>query len=162
MNASERCARIPFPRRSTGAMVRALGVAVVVVAVLGMAVLGTGPAMAAEKVKFALSWTPTGRDAGFYVALDRGFFKEQGLEVESLKGQGSGDTIKRVSVGTAVAGDPGEGRGHDPRPVPVRRVRPEGLRYSEAQGPGGEADRLAGPERHPHGLPGLRGDQPRG
>ncbi|MBI2370541.1 MAG: ABC transporter substrate-binding protein [Deltaproteobacteria bacterium] len=103
MNASERCARIPFPRRSTGAMVRALGVAVVVVALV-TAVLGTGPAMAAEKVKFALSWTPTGRDAGFYVALDRGFFKEQGLEVEILKGQGSGDTIKRVSVGTEEFG----------------------------------------------------------
>ncbi len=28
---------------------------------------------AEDQVRFALSWVPTGRDAGFYAALDRGY-----------------------------------------------------------------------------------------
>ncbi len=59
---------------------------------------------AEDKVKFALSWVPTGRDAGFYAALDRGYYKEEGLAVDILKGSGSGDTIRRVAVGTEEFG----------------------------------------------------------
>ena len=59
---------------------------------------------AEEKMRFALSWVPTGRDAGFYAALDRGHYKEEGLAVEILKGSGSGDTIRRVAVGTEEFG----------------------------------------------------------
>ena len=59
---------------------------------------------AENKVKFALSWVPTGRDAGFYAALDRGYYEEEGLTVEILKGTGSGDTIRRVGVGTEEFG----------------------------------------------------------
>ena len=64
-----------------------------------------GQAFGAEdKVKFALSWVPTGRDAGFSAALDRGHYREEGLAVEILKGSGSGDTIRRLAVGTEEFG----------------------------------------------------------
>jgi NitT/TauT family transport system substrate-binding protein len=55
-------------------------------------------------VKFALSWVPTGRDAGFHAALDRGYYKEEGLAVEILKGSGSGDTVRRVAGGSEEFG----------------------------------------------------------
>jgi NitT/TauT family transport system substrate-binding protein len=72
---------------------------------LGLILWSVAPtAGAEEQVKFALSWAPTGRDAGFYAALDRGYYKEEGLSVEILKGTGSGDTIRRVAVGTEEFG----------------------------------------------------------
>ncbi len=72
---------------------------------IGVVLLSAAQAAGAEeKVKFALSWVPTGRDAGFYAALDRGYYKEEGLAVDILKGNGSGDTIRRVAVGTEEFG----------------------------------------------------------
>lgn len=62
------------------------------------------PARALDGVKLALSWVPTGRDAGFYVALDRGHYREQGLDVAILRGNGSGDTVKRVAIGSEEFG----------------------------------------------------------
>jgi len=71
---------------------------------LGLVFWSAAQAGAEDQVRFALSWVPTGRDAGFYVALDRGYYREEGLAVEILKGNGSGDTIRRVGVGTEEFG----------------------------------------------------------
>lgn len=75
-----------------------------VVAGLSLGALLAGGAEALDSVKFALSWVPTGRDAGFYAALDRGEYREEGLDVTILKGNGSGDTVKRVAVGSEEFG----------------------------------------------------------
>lgn len=69
-----------------------------------LSLLAPGGARAADSVKFALSWVPTGRDAGFYAALERGDYRAEGLEVTILRGNGSGDTVKRVAVGTEEFG----------------------------------------------------------
>ncbi|MBI2880398.1 MAG: ABC transporter substrate-binding protein [Candidatus Tectomicrobia bacterium] len=67
------------------------------VAFLGCLVAGAiSESSAAEKVKFALDWVIAGRHAGYYVALEQGFWKEKGLDVEISRGFGSIDTVKRV------------------------------------------------------------------
>ncbi len=62
------------------------------------------PARAQERVTLQLDWIPTGEYAIYYNAIDNGFFREQGLEVAISRGQGSGDTIRRVAAGTAQFG----------------------------------------------------------
>src|SRR3981189_3119685 len=44
---------------------------------------------APEKFQFRLNWTLYGEHAWFFVALDKGFYKEEGLDVEILEGSGS-------------------------------------------------------------------------
>ncbi|MBI2370532.1 MAG: ABC transporter substrate-binding protein [Deltaproteobacteria bacterium] len=62
--------------------------------------LQAAPGRAQEKVTFALDFFAYGKHAGFYAALDRGFYREQGLDVTILRGSGSGDTIKRIGAGS--------------------------------------------------------------
>jgi len=57
-----------------------------------------------DQVAFALNWLPIGEAAGWYVALDKGFFTEQNIAVQILRGYGSGDTIKRVAAGQVTFG----------------------------------------------------------
>lgn len=45
-----------------------------------------------------------GRHAYFYVALDKGYYKAEGLNVTILRGQGSIDAIKKVASGAATIG----------------------------------------------------------
>jgi ABC-type nitrate/sulfonate/bicarbonate transport system substrate-binding protein len=47
-----------------------------------------------EKVQVVLDWTPNTNHTGFYVARDKGFFKEQGLDVEIIQpGQSGADQM---------------------------------------------------------------------
>ena len=59
-----------------------------------------GSASAADKVKFALDWIPYGKHAMFYASIDKGFWKDAGLDVQMTRGFGSGDTVKRIASGT--------------------------------------------------------------
>jgi NitT/TauT family transport system substrate-binding protein len=61
-------------------------------------------ASANEDVRFALNWLVSGRNAGYFVALDKGFYKDQGLNVSISRGNGSADTIKRVAAGESDFG----------------------------------------------------------
>src|SRR6202035_1799917 len=45
-----------------------------------------------------------GRHSYFYVALDKGYYKAEGLNVTILRGQGSIDAIKKVASGAATIG----------------------------------------------------------
>ncbi len=55
------------------------------------------PAAAQEKVQFRLNWTLYGEHAPFFVALDKGFYKEEGLDVEMLEGTGSTTVAQLVA-----------------------------------------------------------------
>lgn len=61
-------------------------------------------AHAADEVKFALNWIISGRNAGYFVALDKGYYKEGGMDVQISRGRGSGDTLKRVGIGESSFG----------------------------------------------------------
>ena len=54
-------------------------------------------AQALEKFQFRLNWTLYGEHAPFFVALDKGFYKEEGLDVEVLEGSGSTTVAQLVA-----------------------------------------------------------------
>jgi len=58
----------------------------------------------AEKITLKLNWVPGGDHCYYFVAKEKGFYKEKGLEVNIERGQGSGDTVKRVELGTVDVG----------------------------------------------------------
>lgn len=57
-------------------------------AAAALSVFGTG-AQAQDKFPFRLNWTLYGEHAPFFVALDKGFYKDEGLDVDILEGSGS-------------------------------------------------------------------------
>src|SRR5215475_12864588 len=68
------------------------------------ALLVSGTAQAQEKWTFALNWFPVGDHAAYWVALDKGYFKDKGLDVTLENSKGSGDVIAKVDTGRADAG----------------------------------------------------------
>ena len=79
---------------------RSLALAVVLVAAL----LPPATAQAPDKVVFALNWFAVGDHAAYWVALDRGYYKARGLDVELQNSKGSGDSIAKVDTGRADVG----------------------------------------------------------
>jgi len=59
------------------------------------------PARAAEKITVLLDWFINPDHAPLYVALEKGFFKEQGLEVELIAPSNPNDPPKLVAAGKA-------------------------------------------------------------
>lgn len=57
-----------------------------------------------KRVNFALDWIVSGRHAPWFVALEKGFYAEEGLSVTISRGYGATDTIKRVTVGNVEIG----------------------------------------------------------
>jgi NitT/TauT family transport system substrate-binding protein len=80
----------------------ALGLAVLVASLVPVA----GPALAqpAQKVVFALNWFAVGDHAAYWVAVDKGYYREKGLDVELQNSKGSGDSIAKVDTGRADIG----------------------------------------------------------
>ncbi|RKX77923.1 MAG: hypothetical protein DRP87_07725 [Spirochaetes bacterium] len=60
--------------------------------------------LTAEKITLKLNWIPGGDHCFYFVAKEMGFYKDNGLEVEIERGRGSGDTVKRVDLGTVDVG----------------------------------------------------------
>lgn len=75
----------------------------VVVALVAVA-LSFGAGHAADKVTVVLDFTVSGYHAPFFVAQDKGYFAEQGLDVSISRGYGSGDTVKKLASGVADVG----------------------------------------------------------
>lgn len=75
---------------------------------LGAAALALAGAAAsaqpAEKFTFALNWFAVGDHAAYWVALDKGYFAQKGLDVTLENSKGSGDSIAKVDTGRADAG----------------------------------------------------------
>ncbi len=59
---------------------------------------------APQKVVFALNWFAVGDHAAYWVALDRGYYRAKGLDVELQNSKGSGDSIAKVDTGRADLG----------------------------------------------------------
>jgi NitT/TauT family transport system substrate-binding protein len=59
------------------------------------------PAEAQQKFPFRLNWTLYGEHAGFFVARDKGFYKEEGLDVEIQEGSGSTTVSQLVANATS-------------------------------------------------------------
>jgi NitT/TauT family transport system substrate-binding protein len=57
-----------------------------------------------KDVKFVLDFISLGRHAPWYVALGKGYFKEEGLNVTILPSKGTADAIRNVVTGAAEIG----------------------------------------------------------
>ena len=68
-----------------------------VAAVVGGAVLPV--AAAGTPVTFQLNWMAGGPNAGFAAAVAEGFYKDAGLDVTLVQGNGSGNTAQLVANG---------------------------------------------------------------
>lgn len=64
----------------------------------------SAPAFAETAIKFTLDWKFEGPAAGFLLAVDKGYFKEEGLDVTIDTGNGSVEAIPRVATGTYQMG----------------------------------------------------------
>lgn len=71
-------------------------------AVAALAIGGfTSAALAQTKVTFQLNWTAGGPNAGFAAAVGEGYYKDAGLDVTIVQGNGSGNTTQLVANGRA-------------------------------------------------------------
>ena len=64
---------------------------------------GNAPADA-EKVTLTLNWVPYGEHAPFYFGLEKGFYADEGIDLEIEPGNGSGATIQAVAQGQTTFG----------------------------------------------------------
>ncbi len=56
------------------------------------------------KVTFQLNWVPGGSNAGWAAAIAEGYYKEVGLDVELVPGNGAANTAQMVASGQAMMG----------------------------------------------------------
>jgi len=68
------------------------------------AALTASPVCAQTDVKFALDWKFEGPSAPYFVAIDKGYYKAEGLNVTIDSGPGSVAGIARVAAGTYPIG----------------------------------------------------------
>jgi len=66
--------------------------------------LTVSPACAQTDVKFALDWKFEGPSAPYFVAIDKGYYKAEGLNVTIDSGPGSVAGTARVAAGTYPIG----------------------------------------------------------
>src|SRR5439155_9816902 len=71
---------------------------------LVLAVAGAPAAQPTQKLVFALNWFAVGDHAAYWVALDKGYYKARGLDVELQNSKGSGDSIAKVDTNRADVG----------------------------------------------------------
>ena len=56
-------------------------------------------AHAEDKVTYQLGWIPTGEYAPYFAGVQKGFYREEGIDLVMSRGFGSGDTARwSVSV----------------------------------------------------------------
>lgn len=64
---------------------------------------GSGSAKA-DKIVFGTGFGVLGRDAFIYVAIEKGYFREQNIEVELVPGAGTVDTMRQLAAGRRDVG----------------------------------------------------------
>jgi NitT/TauT family transport system substrate-binding protein len=64
----------------------------------------SAPAFAQEKIVALMNFTIQGDHGPFFVAKEKGYFKEAGLDVDIQRGFGSADTVKKIVAGAADVG----------------------------------------------------------
>src|SRR5689334_9173481 len=63
-----------------------------------------GNAPGSTKVTLTLNWVPYGEHAPFYYGLKKGFYKDEGIELDIKPGTGSGTTIQQVAQNQTTFG----------------------------------------------------------
>jgi NitT/TauT family transport system substrate-binding protein len=66
--------------------------------------LGAWPARANDKVTFVTDYGLYGRHAYYFVAIDKGYYAREHIDVDIVRSPGSAETIKQVANGTTQIG----------------------------------------------------------
>jgi NitT/TauT family transport system substrate-binding protein len=72
--------------------------------IASIAVATHAPAQATEQATLRLDWLASGYHGLFFLALERGFYREQGIDLSISDGKGSTRTIQVVASGTETFG----------------------------------------------------------
>ncbi len=131
-----------------------------------------GAASAQTDVKFALDWKFEGPSAPYFVAIDKGYYKAEGLNVTIDSGPGSVAGIARVAAGTYPLGffdinslvkfqDQNPDKKvqavlmiYDKPPFAIATTSQD--RHHQAEGPGRQGARRAGARRRLRAMEGVR------
>ncbi len=87
-------------KRATGLLSLLLGLAASIVAV------AASPAYAETKIRFSLDWIPGTVHAPFFIALYKGYYKAEGLDVSIDRGKGSAELVRQIASGVYDMGYP--------------------------------------------------------
>ena len=68
------------------------------------AAAGNAAAQAKDKVTLLLNWYTYSEHAPFYLGKERGYFDQEGIDLDIQEGRGSGVTVQAVAAGTATFG----------------------------------------------------------
>ena len=85
-------------------MSRALITRVVAAAAIAMCLQSPAAQAQERDLKFVLDFISLGRHAPWYVALGKGYFKDEGLNVTIMPSKGTADAIRTVATGVAEIG----------------------------------------------------------
>src|SRR2546427_8948113 len=83
---------------------RRVALATLVTFLILAATLGVPGAQSTQRVTFALNWFAVGDHAAYWVALEKGYYRARGLDIELQNSKGSGDSIAKVDTGRADIG----------------------------------------------------------
>ena len=85
-----------------------LGIGRTFVVAMGLlAAIGAAPSAqsADDEVLYQWSWIPDGTFAPTSAGVEKGFYKDVGIDLKTATGRGSGDAVKKVAGGGAMFGD---------------------------------------------------------
>ena len=71
---------------------------------LALAAMALPAAMAQEKMQLQLNWFQLADHSPIYLALKKGYYKEEGIDLTVLRGSGSADSAKKIDLGQADVG----------------------------------------------------------
>ena len=70
----------------------------------GLCLSGVAMAQGKDKVVLLLNWYTYSEHAPFYLGKERGYFDQEGIDLDIQEGRGSGITVQAVAAGTATFG----------------------------------------------------------
>jgi NitT/TauT family transport system substrate-binding protein len=85
-------------------MKRVFKLASLVCVVLALSVSGTAFAQSKDKVVLMLNWYLYSEHAPFFLGKERGYYEQEGIDLDIQEGRGSGVTVQAVAANTATFG----------------------------------------------------------
>jgi NitT/TauT family transport system substrate-binding protein len=81
-----------------------MGRGAIAAAAFAVAASFSPPSSAQDRALLQLDWIPTGEHAAYFAGVQRGFWRENGIELSLTRGYGSGDTVTKLAAGAAQFG----------------------------------------------------------